>query len=186
MNLVQRSIFAFAFLLLPACNQAEPIAQEEVLARAQTLPAPDPGLYRTTTTLVSFSMSDPAPADAAWAQANMVTGTGSTSETCLDPEAAARGFAPLVEAMAAGGCSITRFDVVGDRLGADLTCESPQGTTSQVTMLGTSAATSSRLETTVVQSGPGVRGGTQEVQTLTENKRIGDCPGEGPGEMTDL
>ncbi len=78
--------------------------------------------------------------------------------------------------MAAGGCAITRFDVEGDRMGADLACESAEGTTSQVTMLGSASATSSRLETTVVQSGPGVRGGTQEVETLTENERIGDCP----------
>ncbi len=65
---------ALALLALSACNQAEPLPPEEVLARAQSLPTPDPGLYRTTTTLVRFAMSEPAAADTAWAEANMVTG----------------------------------------------------------------------------------------------------------------
>ncbi|QZH75571.1 MAG: DUF3617 family protein [Erythrobacter sp.] len=180
---MKASHFTFAALALAplaACNEAEPLSPEEVLARAQSLPRPDPGLYRITTTLVRFEMSEPAAADTAWAEANMVTGTPSISESCLAPEDAARGFAPLVEAMAAGGCAITRFDVEGNRMGTDLTCENPQGTTSQITMIGTGSATGSQLETRVVQSGPAVRGGTQEVETLTENERIGECYTEEP------
>lgn len=183
---MRRGAGLVALLALSACGQPEPLTQEEVLLRAQSLPTPDPGLYRTTTTLVRFTMSEPAAADTAWAEANMVTGTPGTSESCLAPEEAARGFAPLMEAMAAGGCTVTRFDVEGGRMDADLACESAQGTITQITMIGTASATSSRLETRVIQSGPGVRGGTQEVETLTENERIGDCPASAAAEMTDL
>lgn len=170
-----RSLSVVVFLVLAACAEREAISNEEILARAAALPDPEPGLYRTTSTLVSFEMDQPDAADAAWARENMVVGTSQTSETCLTSEEAARGFAPMVEAMAGSGCEVTRFDVQGDRMGADIACENSDGTRSEVTMLATAGATESRLENLVIQSGAGIRGGRIEMGTLTVNERIGEC-----------
>lgn len=172
---MKRSLTILTLLALVSCTEREAVTDEEILARADALPDPAPGLYRTTSTLVSFEMEQPDAADQAWARENMVVGTSQTSESCLTPEEAARGFAPLVEAMAGSGCMVTRFDVQGDRMGADIRCENPDGTRSEVTMLATAGATRSRLENSVVQSGPGVQGGRIEMGTLTVNERVGEC-----------
>lgn len=151
-----------------------------VIARADTLTRPEPGLYRTTNTLVSFAMDDPGAADEAWARENMRVGVQSQSEHCVSPEEAARGFRPMVEALGEGSCQIMRFDVEGDRMGADIACDNTDGSATRIAMLATAGSTRSSLENHVVQTGADVPGKRLEMTTRVENARIGACPAPPP------
>ncbi|KLE34998.1 DUF3617 domain-containing protein [Aurantiacibacter luteus] len=151
-----------------------------LIARADTLPRPQPGLYRTTNTLVSFAMADPGPADEAFARENLRTGIESQGEHCITAAQAARGYRPMLEAMNEDQCRFDRFDVDGERAAAEIDCGQQGAATMQIAMTMTARATSSRMESRVVQTGPDVPGQRLELVRLTESERIGECPAPAP------
>ena len=136
----------------------------------------EPGLYRTTQSLTGYTMADPTPADEEWARANLPVGVETRGEHCITAEQAERGYLPVVEALGEGMCRTTRFDVDGDRLDAAVACEETGGTTLQFSLALTAGATSSRMESRVVQSGERVPGKRLELVRLSESERIGECP----------
>lgn len=163
-------------LPLSACGEPAALSEAEILARADTLPKPMPGLYLSTTQMQSFDLPGASPEVSERERSRLSDLDPEVSERCISQAEAERGFAPLVEAMAVEACRFTQFDVDGSQLDAALSCENADGSSSEVTMEGMAGPRLSRLDNTIVRTGPDIPGGSQEFTMRTVNERIGDCP----------
>lgn len=172
---------ALGGLLLSACqSQAEPLSKDEILARAASLTAPEPGYYTTTTALSDFELPGTSPQEAERMRQRFGALEPQVVEGCLGEEDAARGFMALVEAMQDGACAFSRFDADETWLQAEMRCEVADGTMSDVTMLGEAGTQASRLQADVVQRGPGLPGGEQRFTLTVETERQGACTTDPP------
>lgn len=163
---------------LAGCGEAGPVTAEQVLERSASLTRPEPGLYRTTTSLSDFAMPGVSPQEAERMRLRFGFVEPQVVEGCLDAEDAAQGFLPMVEAMQDGSCTFSRFDADATWLNAEMDCEGVGGTTSQVVLLGEAGTDASRLETQVVQQGGGIPGGEQSFTLVIETERLGECQPE--------
>ncbi|WAT17789.1 DUF3617 domain-containing protein [Aurantiacibacter sp. MUD11] len=160
---------------LSACaGEPDFVSEEEILARAEVLIAPQPGLYRTTSTMTEFALPGASPQEATRMQQRLGGLQPQVVEGCL--AAGEDGFLSLVQAMQEGSCSSTRFDTSETSLHAEMTCEIADGTISEIVMRGKVSAQDSRLQSRVVQQGPGIPGGMQRFVLMVESRRLGDCP----------
>lgn len=156
--------------------QNDPPDEAAVLEEAGQLVDPEPGLYRSTTTLTRFALPRASPQEAERMRLRMESLDAQTSKTCLTEKEARRGFAGVIEEMQEGDCLLAEFETEGGRLDAQLTCTGIGGVISRVDVSGEGTPTTSRMEIAISQDGPGIPGGTQEIALLVENERIGDCP----------
>ncbi|WP_338243714.1 DUF3617 domain-containing protein [Aurantiacibacter hainanensis] len=174
-------------LALAACSAGpeQPLDEAEILTRAERLVTPEPGLYRTTTSLGAFEMPGASEQEAARVRAQLGFAEPQEAQRCLSRREAVRGFLPLIEAMKDGNCTFSRFETSEDRLDASMRCEADGGTTSDVALRGEAGRQSSRLETRVVQRSAALPGGELQFTLAVETQRFGECPqtgGEGePG-----
>jgi hypothetical protein len=166
--------------LIAACNEQGP-DNKEVLAQSDKLVKPRPGLYRSTTTLAAFDLpgADPRTADMMRDKFGQIM--PQTREFCLTPAAAARGFADMVRQSEQGDCTFERFVANAQRLSARMNCRSGEKLRSAVSIEGTGAPDNSHVNVEIVQSGPGIPGGSETISLKVDNRRIGDCAGGNPG-----
>jgi len=164
-------------LALAACSggeeqagSGETISSEEVAERARGAIKPQPGLYRSTVEVVEVDM--PGAADMV---KRMMGGSNSTSEYCLTPEEADRGFEEMARNSQEGDCSFERFDVDGGRIDAAMNCTANGGAPMRLTLQGTGTTTSSEVAMTMETDMPGM--GTANVRMKATHQRIGECAG---------
>jgi hypothetical protein len=175
-----RSILALpvAALLLTACDSGsdEPKSVQQVKDEMADMAKPRPGLYRSTSKVVSFEVPGMPPAQAERMK-QMFSTTQRGNEFCLTPEEAEKGFEEMTKKLAEGNCSYDRFNADGGKLDAKLTCETGQKMKATIEMKGTMGAEGSQMTMSVVQSPPGAPGGAS-VKMVAEvaSQRVGDCP----------
>lgn len=153
-------------------NDVSPSIGKRIAAGAADLPRPQAGLYRTTVEMVEFDIPG-APAGASDMMRGSM-GKSSTSEYCLKPEDVEKGYKDVVRRGQKGDCTFERFDAVGGKIDAEMTCKTAQGGASHVTMSGTTGPTSSDMDTTMTLKLPGLGDGTMRMKSKSE--RIGPCP----------
>ena len=166
-----------AGLILAGCDAAdEPRTQAEAEEAARQLVKPKPGLYRSTSTLVSFEVPGMSPAQAEQMR-QMFSTTAQGREYCLTPEEANEGMEGALKKLAEGQCTYDRFNADGEVLDAKLTCETGRDMKATIVMKGTMSAEGSQMKMEVEQSAPGAPGGAA-VKMVAEiaSQRIGDCP----------
>ena len=166
-----------AGLVLAGCNAGdEPRSQQEAEEVARQMVKPRPGLYRSTSKLVSFEVPGMPPAQAEQMR-QMFSTTAQGREYCLTPEEANQGMEGALKKLAEGQCSYDRFNADGEALDAKLTCKTGQDMTATIVMKGTMSAEGSQMKMEVEQSAPGAPGG-KGVKMAAEiaSERIGDCP----------
>jgi hypothetical protein len=167
---------ALVFLLfLAACQNKRP-DDKAVLAEASKLAKPLPGLYRSTTSLVSFDLPGADPRTEDMIRDRFAQVLPQHREFCLTPRAAARGFEDMVRQSQQGDCRIDSFVADKSRLSARMSCRVAPKRNSTVSVEGTGGPESSHIDLRIVQTGPSVPGGTETITMTVDNVRVGDCP----------
>jgi hypothetical protein len=166
-----------AGVVLAGCNAGdEPRTQQEAEEVARQMVKPKPGLYRSTSKLVSFEVPGMPPAQAEQMR-QMFSTTAQGREYCLTPEEANEGMEGALKKLADGQCTYDRFNADGEVLDAKLTCDTGRDMKATIAMKGTMSAEGSQMRMEVEQSMPGAPGGAA-VKMVAEiaSERIGDCP----------
>ncbi len=169
-----------AAIALAGCNKEPdgPKTAEQIKAEASQLAKPLPGQYRSTVKLTNFSIPG-MPAEKAAQLKGMFSATGKSSEFCLSPADADKGFEEFSKRMAQGKCSFEKFNATAGTLDAKMTCQTGKGMTGTYEMHGTFSATGSQMAMKVNQSAAGqmagMPGGGMMMEAEVTNERIGDC-----------
>lgn len=163
-----------ALALVAGCHRQAPDRQQ-VLAQAEKLVKPLPGLYRSTTTLTGFELPGAPPRTADMMRDKFAQILPQTREFCLTPAAAARGFQDLVRQSQQGDCTFKRFVANASRLSARMHCRAGANLGSTVSVEGTGAPDRSHVELEIVQTGPSIPGGSETISLQVDNLRVGEC-----------
>ncbi|WP_374406134.1 DUF3617 domain-containing protein [Pelagerythrobacter sp.] len=172
-------------LALTACGDGadQPKSPEEVMAAADNLVKPTPGLYRSNTEIVDFEIPGIPPAQAAQMRDLAAGLQGEEQTRCLTQAEADEGFKPVVRRLGEGAegitCAFDRFDADGSDLDAALTCTGSDGTEAHMTIDGVVEAESSSMRMEMSQSSPAIPGGEMRMTMKVSSQRIGDCPERG-------
>lgn len=165
---------ALALFIIGGCQQKAPSAQE-ILEQASHLEAPLPGLYRSETRLEAFALPGASRRDAQLLRRRMAGVQPQVAQSCLTPEQARQGFAPLVQQLQQGDCRFDSFVANSGQMRAELHCTAPGGVLSHVQMEGTGAASGSSMRLTIEQRGPAIPGGLQTMTLNVASRRVGRC-----------
>lgn len=152
------------------------ITMEEAAAKTEELVKPQPGQWRVTAELVELDMPG-APAEVQEMMRGMMDQGAQTTEYCLTPEEAERGFEEMLkEGQAQENCTFEKFEADGGDIDAVMLCEgSGQGQpTARMAITGTGSETSSSMNMTMEASGP--NGQAMNMVMKSTQERIGDCP----------
>jgi hypothetical protein len=172
---MQRLAIVACLLLLAGCRDKGP-DDKAVLAEAGKIARPLPGLYRSTTSLLSFDLPGADPRTADIMRDRFAQVLPQQRDFCVTPAAAARGFEDMVRQSQQGDCRIEKFVADKSYLSARMSCRLGAKLSSTVTVDGTGAADRSRIDLAIVQTGPSVPGGTETLTMRVDNVRTGDCP----------
>ena len=175
-----RLTWAVGLLLLAGCGAAGP-DDAEVLAEADRLAEPLPGLYRSTTSFDGYELPGAAPREAEIVRQRMASVSPQVREFCLTPKEAEGGFRDMLQAMQEGDCAFQRFEARDGRLDARMRCTGQGGVVSQVTMTGSADPVRSQVSLAIEQSGDAIPGGRSRMTMKVASARIGDCPRETGG-----
>ncbi len=162
-------------LILAACSGKAP-GEKDVLAEADKLTKPLPGLYRSTTSLVSFELPGADPQTADIMRDRFAQVLPQQRNFCVTPAAAARGFEHMIRQSQQGDCRIDSFVTDKSHLKARMSCTFSARLGSTVSVEGTGEPTRSHVDLTIVQTGPSVPGGSETMVMKVDNVRLGDCP----------
>lgn len=132
---------------------------------------PDPGQYRMTMEILEFTVPG-APAGMADMMRQEMG--NQTSEYCLTPEDAERGYEEMArQSQQSDECTFSRFDVDGGNIDAEMTCNTPQQGTMTMTLQGEGTATASTMNMTMRGDFSGM--GEMTMRARASHERIGDC-----------
>ncbi|AKM07856.1 DUF3617 domain-containing protein [Pelagerythrobacter marensis] len=169
-------------LALAACGNEpdEPKTAEEVIAAADKLVKPRPGLYRSNAEIVDFEIPGISPDQAARMREMAAGLQGEDTTQCLTQEQADEGFRRIVQRLGEGdegvSCEFSQFDAQGSDLDAALTCSGPGGVSADMTIDGTVEAESSTMRMAMSQKSDAIPGGEMRMTMQVKSERIGDCP----------
>ncbi len=167
-------------IALAGCSKEpdSPKTADQVKAEARQLVKPQPGQYRSTVKITNFSIPG-MPAAQAERMKGMFSASGKSTEFCLSPADADKGFEEFSKRMAQGKCSFDQFNATSGTLDAKMTCQTGKGMTGTYQMHGTFSATGSQMAMKVNQSTAGQIAGMPGAGMVMEaeviNQRIGDC-----------
>ena len=167
-----------AALALAGCGKADdkPKSEAEVKQAAAQLANPKPGMYRSTSKLVSFEVPGMAPAQSARLK-EMFSTTQQGRDYCLTPEDAEKGFEAAMQKLPQGSCQYDRFNVSGAKLDAQMTCVTGKDMKALITLVGTVGEEGSQMRMSVNQSAPGGQVGGMKMVADVASQRTGDCTG---------
>jgi len=161
-------------LALTACGSdadtPEEVADEAAEAMAEG-PMPQPGQYRTTATLLEFTMPGAPPEAADMLRGAFAEGAAEPTTYCLTPEQAQTSREDMLKNMAESNCTVSSFSMEGGRIDAALSCPAGEGVSGDVTMHGTMSETGSDIEMTFTAPAPA--NATIKMHMVSE--RVGEC-----------
>lgn len=169
-----------AALALAGCKKDAAPAGEgksiaEVAKETAGMPKPQPGKYRTTMTMLSLDVPG-MPLEAAAQMKKGFAQHQTGTEYCLTGEEAAKGYEENVKKLAARpDCAFDHYSADGGMVNAQLTCKTPDGGKSVMTMQGAMSPTGSDMTMSMDQSGPQMPGGAMKVKMNVKSERIGEC-----------
>lgn len=168
-------------LVLAACGDggSEPNSTDEVLAEAEQLVKPRPGLYRNEASLTEFELPGVPEQQVSRMREMFVGMMEQPGEQCITQAQADEGYRSMVEQLAEGSqgvtCEFQSFDVDGGDLDADLQCSGPGGVDIAIGMAGQVAEEESSMRMTMQQSSAMLPGGEMRMVMSVESVRVGDC-----------
>ena len=177
-RLIAAAILPAAFLA--GCSDGPD--EQQVLAEADRLARPLPGLYRSTTVFENYELPASSALEAETIRERMTGLSPQVREFCMTPKEAEGGFREMLSSMQEGDCAFESFSSQDGRLDARMRCNGETGIASLVTMAGEADPIRSTMRLEIEQSGNAVPGGTSRMVLTVESRRIGDCPaGTGAG-----
>lgn len=181
-----RHIMPLAAVLVPAlalaaCSSSEDAADaggseaEDMAAAAEDGPTPQAGQYRTTMELVEFTLPNAPPQVAQALRQGFGAGAQEAKTYCVTPEQAAQSTSreEVLKNLADSNCTVDRFDQVGGRIDAALTCSGDGMMSGEVLLNGTMTETGSDMEMSFKMQVPQAGEATMRMHMVSE--RIGDC-----------
>ena len=147
------------------------VSSAEIRQRMTGLAKPEPGLYRTSTKVIDVNIAN-APAGIADGMKRSL-GKEQTSEYCLTPDQAAKGYEEMMRHAQKGDCSFQRFDASGGKIDAAMTCETSEGAMAHMTVTGTGTSTSSDVDMQMRMDAPGF--GAMTMRSHSHSERVGPC-----------
>lgn len=176
--IIRTTIATLALLALAGCGSSDAkdagvsVSADKIVDRMGKMVRPEPGLYRSTSTVISVEAPG-APAGVADMLKKSMS-SGQTSEYCLTPEEAAKGYEEMARRAQQGNCTFERFDVSGGKIDAVMNCVAPQGGKARITLNGTGTSTASIMDMKMHMEAPGM--GKMNTHTKVESTRVGPCP----------
>ena len=168
-------------LAASGCGE-ERVTGEDVLARAGTLENPRPGLYETTTELVSYELPGANPQEADRQRTEAENIGKETGQRCVTEKEAKKGFETLLEEIVDGinsmDCGFTEFEANAPRVNATLKCNGPLDAEAGVTFAGKTNSEGYDLTMDLGASSRLIAGGSMKMRMKFASKRIGDCDGD--------
>lgn len=134
-----------------------------------------PGQYDVRMESVRFDVPG-MPAEQAQMMRQIMAGVGSQVQSqCVTEEQARGNMEEMYRGLAQGNCSMQRFDISGDRMTGQMTCDAGGGRSSEIAINGTMGAT--RSETTMVMTlrDASLPQGRAEMEMRVTMNRTGDC-----------
>lgn len=163
-----------AALALSACKD-EPKTENQVKQEIAQMPKPKPGLYRSTSKLVSFDV--PGMPKEQQDQFRQVFSQQTGRDFCLTKAEADKGYEEMTKKLAEGNCTYDKFEASGSTLDAKLSCATGKDMKADVAMKGTMSTESSQMTMTIAQSSPQLPGKSMTITAEISSTRVGDCPG---------
>jgi len=163
-----------AALAFAGCKD-EPKTADEVKERMAQMPKPKPGLYRSTSKIVSFEMPGMPPEQQE--QLKQVFSQSQGRDFCLTKADADKGYEEMTKKLAEGNCSYDKFEANGGSLDARLSCTTGENMKAVIGMKGTMNPEGSQMTMTIEQSSPQLAGKTMKMVADVSSVRTGDCPG---------
>lgn len=131
---------------------------------------PQAGQYRSTTQLLEIDLPG-APREVVDMMRSRMSGR--KTEYCLTQEEVDKGFEEMARQSQQGDCSFNRFEISGGEMEAEMSCSTPEGGVTRMTMAGTGTPTSSDMTMNISGSIPGM--GDAKMVMNVKAERIGDC-----------
>lgn len=176
---VRLACAGLAVLFLASCGEEKPLSGEQVLASAGKLQKPEPGLYATSTKLVSFDVPGLPPAQIDRMREQMQGLSSEPQPRCLTQAEADKGFEDVLRQIGEGvneqECAFTRFDVNGTKFDAGLSCAGPMGMSAEIGLKGTSGSAGFDATMDLEASNSMIPGGSMQMQLNVKSDRIGEC-----------
>ena len=184
-TLRQGHLLVAAMALAAAGCGEERVTGEDVLARAGTLENPRPGLYETTTEIVSYELPGAHPQEAHRQRTEMENIGKETGQRCVTESEAEAGFEKLLEELVDGinsmDCGFTRFEADAPRVNATLSCDGPLDAEAGAAFAGTTDTEGYDLTMDLSASSRLIAGGSMKMRMKFASKRIGECEGNPAG-----
>jgi hypothetical protein len=144
------------------------VSASEAAEAAANMPKPEPGLYRTTITMIGIDVPGMGQN-----MAGHGGGMTTTSEYCLTEQDVAEGYQEMMKRGQDGSCTYERFNAGDGRLDAVMLCKTESGD-ARMEMTGTATATGSEFDAKMAMDLDGMGNGTMRFKA--KHERIGDCP----------
>lgn len=157
-----------------AAASGEEKSVEEVKREADKLIKPKPGAYKQTIEMVDMQVPGLPPEAAE--QMKAMTAKVETHTICITDEDAENSFKDMFDNVGKGEeCQFNRFNVVGGKLDAEMTCATPDSGQATMSMNGTVTETSSDI-----MVGMDMKGGEGPMANMTmkmhmTSERTGEC-----------
>lgn len=165
-------------LVVSACDKPQPKSADEVVAEANTLTKPEPGLYATSVKLIDFEIPGLPPAQAEQMRAQFGSMANREASQCLTAAEADAGFERVVRQVGEGvggmQCVFNRFSADGGTLDAVMACTGPGGIKADITINGTVTRDRSAMTMTMAQQIGAMPGGMR-MQMQFDSRRTGPC-----------
>ena len=166
-------------LLIAGCGE-DPMRHEAVLAEADALERPVPGLYRSSARLVSFEMPGLPPAEADRFRERFGGMDTQDAQRCITRQESEDGFEDLLRTIGEGvngmQCAFERFDTDPPKLDAVLSCQGTPAMQAEIAFNGTAAGEELALVMDMQASSPVIPGSSMKMQFDVSARRVGECP----------
>ncbi|MDB5713191.1 MAG: hypothetical protein JWO15_588 [Sphingomonadales bacterium] len=180
----EKSVVKYLILLSPllliACNKGPEVSAhnasiEEVAAQAKAALKIEPGLWTSSTELISIEV--PGIKDKALAAqitSSMKAAKASDFNHCVTAAEAEKPSSEMFAAKTNGQCKYDDFKMANGKIDATMTC-TPQGGTMKMAMNGSYSSTAYDMTMNMVTSNAQMPGGGMSMKAHTKGARTGVC-----------
>lgn len=133
-----------AAFALGACGsepEQEPVGEgmsmDDVAARAGEAETPRPGEYRTTQELLEFNVPNMPQQATQMVRSMMEEGGAAQNTYCLTGQETANAREAMITSMTQSDCTVSRFDMSGRTIDAEMQCPSGGGMSGTAMLTGT-------------------------------------------------
>ena len=171
---------SLAALSLVSCGEAADkngVSEADVRSELASARSLDPGQYESSFEIARFDVPG-MPAEQQSMIRQMMSGAAEVKQSyCLTEEQASRGSEDMFREMANGNgeCQFKSFDVSGDNVTGELTCNARGGASANMRMSGTMGDDQSTMTMVTDITDSSMPQGRAQMEMRVTSRRTGDC-----------